>query len=369
MKEIPSLLGWFEPLFRQRPDPGASPGTINVDPEAPRPVIRMICYGPDRIDERTVEDPSELGTCLDSWPVTWINVDGLGDADVIRGIWDAFGLHPLTLEDVIHVDQRPKVEDFGDHLFLITRSIAPGREAESEQVSMFLGKGFVLTFQERPGDCFEPVRERIRKSIGRIRKRGPDYLVYALVDSVVDHYFPVLESFVERAEALEDEVLDSPEHQHVVRIQELKREIMGLRRNVWPMREVIHVLLKEEVEHFTDETRIFLRDGYDNALQLIDILDSYRELGSGLMDAYLSSMTNRTNDVMKLLTVIATIFIPLTFIAGIYGMNFDRDASPWNLPELGWYWGYPMCLGLMLAVAAMLLVYFRRKGWLGSGSR
>jgi magnesium transporter len=353
-------------VFRRQTAPGAPPGTLEVDPEAPLPVISLIGYDEERFSEKTVQDVSELEGLLDDSLISWVNVNGLGDGKVLTEIADLFGIHRLALEDVIHVHQRAKVEEYGDELFIVTRMISrENSDLVTEQVSLFLGEVFLVTFQEHAGDCLEPVRERLRKNRGRIRKAGSDYLAYALLDAVVDAYFPILEDLGEELEGLEDEILDRPTNATVARIHSLKRELLLLRRTVWPMRESINSLLREEGPRITHDTQLYLRDCYDHTIQVIDMVESHRDSASGLMDFYLSSVSNRMNEVMKVLTIIATIFIPLTFIAGIYGMNFNPEASPWNMPELSWRWGYPAIWALMLIIGGSLVALFRRKGWLG----
>jgi magnesium transporter len=230
---------------------------------------------------------------------------------------------------------------------------------------MFLGANFLLTFQERTGDCFDLVRDRIRRRRGHIRERKADYLAYALLDAVIDGYFPVLEACGERLESLEDAVLDKPSGEQSAQIHEMKRDLLTLRRAIWPQREMINALTRDSSAHVSDQTRVYLRDCYDHTIQLMDMLETYREIASGLVDVYLSSVSARMNEIMKLLTIIATIFIPLGFIAGLYGMNFDTGVSPWNMPELSWRWGYPFALGLMAVVAIGLLLFFRKRGWIG----
>lgn len=348
----------------RRTRPGAPPGAFSIDPEAPKPVIRAVGYGPDSLEELDVESPSDVVPVLRRNPVTWVNVDGLGDEAVLRELGDVFGLHPLALEDVVHVHQRPKVEPYGDQLFLIARMVRLDSGAESEQVSLFLGDGFVLTFQERPGDVFDPVRQRIRDARPKLRGGGPDYLVYALFDAIIDGYFPVLERFGERLEELEDEVLTRPDEGSLSRVHDVKRDLLALRRAVWPHRDALSSLQREHSHLIREETLLYLRDTYDHTIQIMDLVDNYRELGSGLADLYLSSISHRMNEVMKLLTVMATIFIPLTFIAGVYGMNFDPESSPWNMPELTWYYAYPATLAGMAALALVMVCFFWRKGWL-----
>ena len=353
-------------VYRRHTPPGTPPGTLIVDPESPHPVIRILAYGPDKVVEQEISEPRRVGDFLDKWPVLWVDVDGLGDVETIRTLGELFGLHRLALEDVLNVLQRPKIEQYGNSCFIVTRMVSLGERLETEQLNLFLGRNFVLTFQEgRPGDCLDIIRERIRQKRGRIREAGLDYLAYALLDAVVDCYFPILEEYGERLEDYEDAILASPSGETVARIHEIKRNLLTLRRAVWPQREIFNSLLREEIPFVTHETRLYLRDCYDHVSQLIDLIETYRELGSDLTDVYLSSVSNRTNEIMRVLTVIATIFIPLTFIAGVYGMNFNPSVSPWNMPELNWYWGYPFSLVLMLVVTVGQLVFFRRKGWLG----
>jgi magnesium transporter len=350
---------------RRRETLGVMPGTLIVDPSAQRSVIRVLAYGAEGFIEQDAKRPERVGEILHEWPVTWVNVDGLGDVETIRKLGEIFGLHRLSLEDVVNVHQRAKVEQYEEYVFVVARMPAQGENMETEQFSLVLGEGFVLTFQERVGDSFDLVRDRIRKNLGLIRKRPQDYLAYTLLDAVVDSYFPVLERYGERLESIEQEVVAEPDKATITRIYQIKRDMMALRRAVWPLRDAINGLIRDARQLVSDETRIYLRDCYDHTVQIIDMLETYRETASGLLDFYLSSLSNRMNEVMKVLTIIATIFIPLSFIAALYGMNFSSDTSPWNMPELRWYWGYPFALGLMAAVALGLLYFFRRKGWFG----
>jgi magnesium transporter len=327
----------------------------------------VIAYGPEGFTEQVLNSPQQVHDFLRTWPVTWMNVEGLGDAAIISQLGNIFDLHRLALEDVINVHQRAKVEQYGEHHFVVARMVMLREQLETEQLSLFLGHNFVLTFQEGlPGDCLEPVRTRLRRGQSRMREAKTDYLAYALLDAVVDSYFPVLEEYGERLEGLEQELLTRPTTDTTVRLHDIKRDLLTLRRVIWPQREAINVLLRDEVSLITHETRLHLRDCYDHTVQLIDLVETYRELSSDMMDVYLSSISNRTNEIMRVLTVIATIFIPLTFIAGIYGMNFDTEVSPWNMPELKWYWGYPFSLAVMALVAFTQLVFFWRRGWIGS---
>jgi magnesium transporter len=310
-----------------------------------------------------VEDLGAIREIRERFPVVWVNVNGLGDADVARGIGDLFGLHTLALEDVLNVHQRPKVEEYDRELFLVTRMPRTGISTDTEQVSLFLGDGFLVTFQEEPGDCLGPVRERIRQGRPRIRSGGPDYLAYAVLDTIVDAYFPLLDELGDQLERLEEEILQEAGPEAVGKLHELKRRLTGIRRVVLPIRESVTGLVRDESPLVTDSTRLYLRDCLDHTYQLIELVEHYRDLASGLLDLHLTIVSNRMNDVMKVLTIIATIFIPLGFIAGVYGMNFDVGASPWNMPELSWPFGYLFALGLMAIVAGGMILFFRRKGW------
>ena len=357
--------------IERRTSPGAPPGSLVVDPHAPLPIIRVIAYGSEAVHEELVEDVSRIGSYLGRQPVTWVNVDGLGDAAVIRKLGEIFGIHRLALEDIINSHQRAKVDQYDNHLFVVGRMVEMADHVETEQLSLFLGKSYVLTFQERVGDAFDPVRERIRKAGGRVRNAGPDYLAYALIDAFIDNYFPVLEKYGERLESIEEDVLSRPEPVLVSRMHEVKRDLLTLRRAIWPLRETVNSLVREPSPFISDETRVYFRDCYDHTIQIIDLLENYRDVASGLMEVYLSSVSNRLNEIMKILTMFTAFFIPLSLIAGIYGMNFNTARSPFNMPELNWYFGYPFVLGLMATVALGMVTFFRRKGWLRSrlGSR
>jgi magnesium transporter len=347
---------------------GMIPGTlVHVGEEGGAPVrVTALRYGPDHAEEFVVED---LGTFLATPTppgVTWLNVEGVHDIEVIRRLGDHFGLHPLLQEDIVNTEQRPKLEDYGDYLFLVLRMLyeQPSTEdddlveIDSEQVSLVLGTDLVITFLEDPQDVFEPVRNRIRENRGRVRKSGADYLAYALMDVIVDNYFIVLERFSDLAESLEVAVMGDPDPTTLPAIQQMKRAMIQVRRTIWPLRDVVSALLRGESRLIKKATVVYLRDVYDHLVRVVDIVETYREMVGGLMDIYLSTLSNRMNEVMKVLTIIATIFIPLTFIAGVYGMNFD------NIPELHWRHGYWYVWGLMLVSGVLLLLFFRRKKWL-----
>jgi magnesium transporter len=340
--------------------PGTAPGTLMTPESAARTpgritVMHYTPHGVSEIETKSVEE------CLD-WlgrpGVTWINVDGLGQPEVLAQLGERLHFHPLALEDVFNVPQRPKVEAYAEHYLVILRMLRLAPGIEEEQVSLFFGASFVVTVQERAdGDVFEGVRERIRTSRGRLRMAGADYLAYALIDAVVDAYFPVIESLGERLEQMEDDCVIERGGLILPRILALRRDLLTVRRAIWPMREAVVALGREESALVTAETRVFLRDCYDHALEALEIVETDRETASSVMEIYLATQNQRLNEVMKVLTVIATIFIPLTFIASIYGMNFQ------HMPELAWRHGYPATLALMTAVAGGLIYYFKRRGW------
>lgn len=353
--------------FHRRTPPGAAPGTLVADPASAKPVVRVMAFSADHCLERELRsagEVDELRKIVEQYPVTWIDVCGLGDADLVDKVGSLFGLHPLALEDVLNHHQRSKVEPYGSHLFIVARMLEGTDKLESDQLGIFLGKRFVISFQHTVGDCFDPLRERIRRGRGVIRTSGPDYLAYALLDAVVDSYFPILEALGEQIEALEDTIIASVDGELVGRIHEVKSKLVALRRAIWPLRDALHILVRDPNPLIQDDTRTYLRDCADHTFQIVDLVDTYRELASDLMGLYHSAIANRMNEVMQVLTVIATIFIPLTFIVGIYGMNFNTGVSPWNMPELNWYWGYMFVWVIMLAIAGGLLVLFQRKGWL-----
>lgn len=353
--------------IQRRTRPGAAPGTVAVDPHAHATAVDLFGYGPDGYIEEKNVTPERVVACLAAWSITWVNVEGLADAAVLRRLADIFRLHPLVREDVVNVHQRPKVEQYDDQLFIVTRMMslsAEGEEIESEQLSIVLGEKSVVTFQDRPGDVLDPVRERIRAGAA-IRRSGADYLAYALVDAVVDHYFPLLERYGERLEALEVDVIASPDGVTLAKIHQAKRDLLLLRRSAWPQRDALAELSRDSLPLVSASTRVYLRDCYDHSVQVIDLLESFREMASALLEIHVSMLSNRLNEVMKVLTIFSTIFIPLTFITSLYGMNFDPDASPWNMPELRWAYGYPFVLALMLAVAVTTFGYIYRKGWIG----
>ena len=349
---------------RQCVDPGALPGTLQLKPGGARPEIRIIAYSATDYVELKVEDPAEIRPLLDKWGVVWVDVEGFGDGTALHDLAALFDIHVLALEDVVQVHQRPKAELYGERVFFITRMAQVRDELETEQVSFFLGRRFVLTFQQgAPGDSFDRVRHYIRANAGLLRASGADYLCYSLIDALVDQFFPVLEGLGDRLESLETEALSRPSLDTVSKVHTVKGQLLALRRIVWPMREALQTVLREPASVLSPETRVYLRDCHDNLLQIMDLVETYRELAAGLTDLYLSSSSNRMNEVMKVLTIIATIFMPLSFLAGLYGMNFDTTVSPWNMPELRCRWGYPGLLLLMMLIVGGMVLAFWRNGW------
>ena len=344
---------------RRRSPPGTAPGTIVVSPDARPSELTLFAYNGERCVEAQPQSVAEIRQFLDKYPMTWVNVDGLGDQKVIEELGRLFGLHPLAMEDVVNTHQRPKVEQYDGRLFIVMRMMQRDDALTSEQVSIFLGKNFVLTFQENlPGDSFGPVRQRLRGA-GPLTSLGADYLAYRLIDAIIDSYFPLLEQYGELLESLEEEVLLSADRGTLIRVHAIRHDLLYLRRAIWPAREAINSLVRDPNPLIQSETRLFFRDVYDHTVQLMDFLETYRELGSDLRDLYMSAASNRLSEIMKVLTIISTIFIPLTFIAGVYGMNFKF------MPELYSRWGYPLALLGMAVIAIALLIYFRRKGWIG----
>jgi magnesium transporter len=341
---------------------GQPPGSLVFvgERKAERVTVSVIDYDAERCDEREAS-AAECRPLHDTETVSWINVDGLHDTDVLVQLGEGFGLHPLVLEDIANTDQRPKTEDHEDYLFIVLKMLSyddAAEEVDVEQVSLVLGRHFLLSFQERPGDVFDEVRERIRAARGRVRQMGPDYLAYCLLDAVVDHYYLVLEKVGERIDAVQESIVSDPRPETLETLHNMRRGVIFLRRAIWPLREVLAALQRRDSGLIAESTEIYLRDVYDHIVQTMDTVETLRDMLSAMVDMYMSSVSNRMNEVMKVLTIIATIFIPLTFIAGIYGMNFE-----W-MPELGWEPAYFVVLGVMTVVAAAMLWFFRRKRWL-----
>lgn len=352
-------------IFRrlQEPLPVPPPEKITLQP---RPaVISVIAFSPHGYIEQTITEAQAVKPFLEEWAVTWLNIDGAPQPELVKEIGELFKLHPLALDDVIHLQERAKVDEYEDHLYIVARMVDVAGEVDTEQVSIFVSDRFVITFQEKEGgDCLNPTRDRIRRGLDNIRSYGTAYLVYSILDAIIHAYFPVLETYGEYLEDMEDIIAVQPTKAVITRIHDVKRNLLELRRAIWPMREVLHALMHNNTLFASQEVNFHLRSSYDDAVQVIDLIEVDREQCADLMDFYLSSVGNRTNEVMKLLTIISTIFMPLTFVAGVYGMNFNTDVSPFNMPELNWYYGYPFAMLLMAAMAGLLLWYYRRKGWI-----
>jgi magnesium transporter len=342
-------------------EPGSEPGTLIIEPDAKPSRIILIDYDEDNAIRKMDITPNACAPYIGTNTVSWMDIQGLGSETVLKQVGAIFNLHPLLLEDVVNVPQRPKLEDYNNQLLVISHMVRLKEDEsgfDTEQVSFVLGKRYLLSFQEEElQDCFEIVRDRIRTSQGRVRKSGADYLTYLLLDTIIDGYFPVVEHYEDRIEALEDVIISNPDRDTMQEIYDVRRELLALRRLIWPMRNVLHLLMRDHHGIVSDEVQIYFRDSYDHVIQILEIIEAYRELAASLMDVYMSTMGNKLNEIMKFLTVISTIFIPLTFIVGVYGMNFE------NMPELKGEWSYFMVWLVMLGVAGGLIFYFWRKGW------
>lgn len=350
-------------LSRRSTKAGLPPGTlVHIGEKRQETVhIAYMDYDEGRFQEKQGVTIEECLAFKNTPTVTWINIDGIDDIPVIEKIGKAYDLHPLILEDIVTVGQRPKFDNYERYAYIVLTMLSynpSNHMVESEQVSIVFGTNFVLSLQEKVGDLFDPIRDRIRFAKGRIRKMGADYLAYSLIDAIVDNYFGILEKIGERIDGMEDELIERPTEEILRQIHSLKREMMSLRRSSWPLRELISAMHRDESALISSQTRVYLRDVYDHTIQIIDTIENFRDIVAGMLDIYLSSLSNRMNAVMKVLTIIATIFIPLTFVAGVYGMNFE------HMPELRWPWAYPAVLMMMLAIAGVMLAYFRRKKWL-----
>lgn len=348
-------------------------------PDAVAPEIRLFVFTSDSYREERLpssqrareliepilsraQSEDEEGDPTGKRPIIWVDVDASGHRDTVRELGEIFRLHPLALEDVLNGHQRPKTEHYDNAIFMVLRMLSH-REGtiDDEQLSVFIGAHWVVTFQERPGDCLNPVRARIRADKSPLRSKGAGYLAYSLMDCVIDHYFPLLEEFGDRLDSLENMILLKSGRMTVEGIHEVKRQLLHVRRAVWPLRDAISVLQRDEHHLVSDSTRIFIRDCHDHAVRVIDLVENYRELGADLTDMHLTMVSNRMNEVMKVLTIIATLFIPLTFVVGVYGMNFE------HFPEIRWRWGYALVWSIMILIAVGMITYFWRKGWIGQG--
>ncbi len=350
---------------RQAKTPGLPPGTLLLPPDAPAPEVHVFGYGPTECVELDAADDSALGDLVGRWPVLWINFNGLGSGELLSSLEQDFGIHHLVLEDMANPHQRPKVEIYSDHVYVVLRLQHWGEDGhtlEEEQLNLVFGKGFVITVQEVLGDPFDPIRHRLRASRPLIREAGADFLAYALIDAVVDHYFPLLQVFGDDLDDLEERILERPTQATLLAVKRARRRLLGLRRAIWPMRDAVATLQGDHVPFIQPGTRPYLRDVFDHSLRILDLTESYRDQVGGLMDGYMSSVSFRMNEIMGTLTLVGTIFLPLSFLTGLYGMNFDT-ASPWNLPELGQPYGYPVLMAVMALTTIGLLYGFYRSGW------
>lgn len=348
-------------------NPGTAPGTLVAKTESRRPVnLHLLDYTEEHVEEVSLASAADCRKYLARESKTWIQVNGQADPDTLRNLGDLFDLHDLALEDVLNTGQRPKVELYDDQLFLIAAMpFYDGENLEIVQISLFVGKNYLICLCPLDEDPFEPVRKRMRMPNNRrFSSRGIDYLLYALLDLITDSGFPVLEQFGYQLEEMETDLLENPNQQTLAQIHGLKRELLVLRRVLWPQRELLTSLMRTEDQLINADTQVYFRDCHDHSVQIIELLESFREMATSMLDIYLSSISQRTNETMRVLTIIATIFIPLTFVVGIYGMNFEHADSPWAMPELGWYYGYPMVWVVMIAITGGLIWFFRRRGWM-----
>lgn len=349
--------------------PGEPPGTLRAVPDAAPPRITLWSYQTEFFEERAVSDLDQLNAERQPDRTLWLDVVGAPAPATLQAIGRAFALHPLSLEDIVSSTPRPKVEEYESYTFLMLTALAISDHVEPHRVGVFLGDGFVVSFEDAGSKDLDVVRDRIRKDRGRVRKSGADYLVSAMIDVVVDHYFPVVEEFDDRLESIEAEVLETRNPSTVALTRAVRYDLGTIRHAIFPLREVLVSLVHDGSAFVGNDTRVYLRDIYDHVAQLQDMVEFSREVAASLLESYISAVSLETNEVIRVLTIVATIFIPLTFITGVYGMNFKPESSPLNMPELDWYWGYPFSLGLMLGIAAGMLLFFRARAWIGSRRR
>jgi magnesium transporter len=348
--------------------PGTPPGTLTqpTAEELAALKITLVDYTDTSYEELEIEHPTKCRPYLERDTITWIHIQGKANPELLQHFGELYNLHLLAMEDVLNSGQRPKVDQYDEQLFIVmSLPVIYNKHCVIEQVSLFCGGNFLISFHDSESDPFTSIRTRLRNHAGRLRSRKVDYLLYSLMDLIIDTGFPLLETLGERIEVLEDELLDRPTKATLNEIHHLKRELLLLRRNLWPQREVVNMLIRDDWPLITSETKLYFRDCYDHTIQIMDLLESYREMSAGMLDVYLSSVSNHLNQIMRVLTIIATLFLPLTFVAGVYGMNFSINSeSPWAMPELKWYYGYPLFWLLMIGIAVGMFVYFKRKGWL-----
>lgn len=355
-------MGYFTKRYHP---PGTPPGTLVAHGTPAHPLrLRLLDFTADGVIEEEDVTPETCKIALESEPVTWIDAHGTATPELLQKLGETFGLHPLALEDVLNTGQRPKLEKYEQQLFIImSMPMWRGDALVTEQVSLFLGGRYLISFHNGETDIFEPVRKRLRATGSKMRMHGADYLLYALLDLIVDEGFPILEDLGEQIEALENELLDRPSQKVLTEIHDLKRNLLMLRRMLWPQREVLNHLLREDEALIHAPTRPYLRDCYDHTVQIMDLFENYRDMASSMLDIYLSSASQRLNEIMRVLTVITTLFIPPTFLVGVYGMNFDHPNSPWAMPELHSYYGYPIVWLVIIAMITGMLIFFKRRGW------
>ncbi len=346
-------------MHKNRPFVGAEPGTLALPKDSPPPRITLHAYNKDSHLSREISDPRELSKWLDGDSTMWVDVQGLGDEATLWALSEVFSIHPLAIEDIVHIPQRPKTQAYDNHQLLFTRMLTGGRDGNVglEQVSFVIGCNYIVTFQERVGDVFDSIRRRLASDTNALRSRGADHLAYLLLDTIVDAYFPVIEALGDCIADLEDEVFAGNDDGTLQAISEIRSTLLTVRRSIWPLRDTVNLLVRDHAECFGPEVCVFLRDVYDHCVNASEMVEAYRELGASLMNSHLSVVSNRMNEIMKVLTVMSTIFIPLTFLSGLYGMNFL-----W-MPERDWKWSYPILLAVMAAISAGLLVFFKRRGW------
>jgi magnesium transporter len=377
-KQVKKVLARSSGLFygrnthhRNRKPPGQAPGTVIHTGQKKLDNVIIKVHDFDETESRSVdvENLNDIEPYLKDKSKTWIQVQGLHDIEMLQKIWNYFDLHPLIREDIVNTTQRAKIEDYGNQIFVVMRMISQELVDEgnprlrNEQVSLVLGENYVISFEESDSAVFDPVLKRIETPNTRLRKFGPDYLAYALIDNISDHYFHAITDVGDAIENLEERIIEDPEESLLQSIHVLRRDLIFFRKAVWPLRDSINSLIRDENPLIKSETKIYIRDVYDHIIQVIDNIENYREMVYSLYDMHMSGLSNKMNEVMKVLTIIATIFIPLTFIAGIYGMNFNADTSPLNMPELNWYYGYPASLAVMGILALLMIYYFRKKNW------
>jgi magnesium transporter len=370
----PSISGLRLRVRKKATPPGTSPGVISVAEDARKPQIKVYSYSPETLIIKEARTAEEIFQIIDEARDLshWVEIKGFGDQNLINSLCELFAIHKLEMEDVLNTYQRPKMEDHPGHLFIVSRMFIRNNHyiTRNEQLSLFLGSNFVITMQDNDVDFFEPIRVRLKQGKGYIRQHSADYMAYALLDAIVDNYFPLLESMGERLDELEDELFAKPSRASLQRIQVIKRELILFRRTIFAERDKINDLLRTETTLIKKATRVFLRDTYDHTIQVMDLVENYKEITASLMDIYLSSVSNRMNQIMKVLAVISTIFIPLTFIVGVYGMNFTSQdpatgaAYPFNMPELNHPYGYVGVWAFMLILVIFQLYVFYKRGWL-----